>query len=97
MVFPLYYVTSCSVLHAVPYRRSRTQVHLKRLFSDAGSGRVAAAALGVGMQRGGGLGSCQESISKCVPEVYWFFLPWNLDNQIYPLIAKVMPLLVTRS
>lgn len=48
-------------------------------------------------QRVNRLGSCQESISECVPEVYWPFLPPDLDNQIYALIAKVMPPLVTRS
>lgn len=35
--------------------------------------------------------------SESVPEVHWLFFFSNLDNQIYPLIAKVMPLLVTRS
>lgn len=45
-------------------------------------------------QRVNRLGPCQESISECVPEVYWLFLPPDLDNQIYALIAKVMPPLV---
>lgn len=47
--------------------------------------------------KGNSLGPCQVSISECVPEVYWLLLPPDFDNQIYALIAKVMPLLVTRS
>jgi hypothetical protein len=95
----VYYITSCSFL-------------LQSLREDSNLGFIMTA-VGVTVPRtahqhqlkgtqfkeakGRWVWPSQESASECVPEVCCLLFSCNLDNQIYLLIAKLMPLLVTRS
>lgn len=106
MVFPFIFCRAPAVLFIQRFanKTPKTGPSNKAFFYDLSWGNspscsTAAAALGKvpsGKKAKGKWASAFPGmVSQCVPEVLFFFSS-NLDNQIYPLRDKVMPLLVTR-